>query len=423
MHRFFSRLGLAQRLAAICGGLCLLVALALVLTGNLSSRHIIQMQQAEYGQHLAGQVAAKTASVIGNGDLIGLEVTLEQLLSAYQLVGLKVYDVEGRQIGAAGSGNSPPSRLFSAPITLDDNIAGEVHILLAPGTALRELEATALGLLLLAILLSLFVTAAAASWSQKMVLRLRALIDKLHIEQGKPQPEHAQGELEMLEMSIANLPLELLQPTSGAEINRANYQAAGLLYIRLNSLANYVETLDETSLLSYTELQQRLVSAACELYEGELSVVRQFGLLASFSGEHPSGSAAFRAASAAWMIQQLVAELQPHMRLRLSVSMACGISEAGAASRTDIYPGLYCQQVVDELAALLSAAPDAILLNRAACEDVLSNAGILLEPGLSDSASQLQGFSEPCLKLLERQQQILVRRLLPKVRGVSAQAS
>ncbi|MCZ6828953.1 MAG: hypothetical protein O7F73_05105 [Gammaproteobacteria bacterium] len=418
MHKLFSRLSLAQRLAAICGGLCLLVALALALVGNLSSRYILQLQQAEYGQHLAGQMAAKTASVIGNGDLIGLEVTLEQLLSGNQLLGLSVTDLDGRQIGAAGSGDSPQARRFSAPIALDGNIAGEVTLLLPPSPAMLEQERMALGLFLLAILLSLFVTAIAASWAQKMVLRLRNIIDKLQIDRsGKPSAQ-PHGELELLEHRIASLPLELLKSSNGSGIDRASYRSAGLLYIRLNSLVNYVETLDESSLLRYTEFQHRLVNSACELYQGELSVVRQFGLLVSFSGHHPSGSPVFRAASAAWMVQQLLEALQSRVRLRLSVSMACGISEAGAACPGDIYPGLYCQHVIDELAALVASEPKHILLSEAASKDEDTATGSQLDHGIANQATRLQGFAEPYLKLLERQQQILISQLLHSVQGI-----
>ena len=415
MHKLFSRLSLAQRLAAICGGLCLLVALALVLVGNLSSRYILQMQQAEYGQQLAGQIATKTASVIGKGNPIGLEVTLEQLLSANQLLGLTVYDLDGRQIGAAGGGDNPRARRFSAPVTLGGNIAGEVNILLPLSPATLEQERMALGLFLLAILLSLFVTATAASWSQKMVLRLRNLIDKLQIDRaGKPSTQ-PQGELELLEQRIANLPLELLKPSHGSGLDRASYQAAGLLYIRLNSLVNYVETLDESSLLRYTEFQHRLVNSACELYQGELSVARQFGLLVSFSGDHPSGSPVFRAASAAWMIQQLLTALQSQVRLRLSVSMACGISEAGAACHGDIYPGLFCQQVIDELAALVATEPEDILLSEAASKDENTVSGSQLDCMAEDQSTRLQGFTEPYTRLLDRQRQMLIQQLLRSV--------
>jgi hypothetical protein len=409
---------MAQRLGAICGGLCLGVALALVLTGNLSSRYILQMQQAEYGQQLAQGIAAKTAAVLGTGDPIGLEVTLEQLLAHHQLLGLHVFDLDDRQIGAAGGNATSGAPRFSADITLDGNLAGKVHIVLPPSQALVEQKRMAMGLFLLAVLLSLFVAATSASWAQKMVQRLRTAIDKLQIDRGGTPPPAAQGELELLEQRIANLPLELLKPSGSATIDRASYQSAGLLYIRLNSLAHYVETLDESSLLRYTEFQHRVVNSTCELYQGELSVVRQFGLLVSFSGDHPSGSPVFRAVTAAWMIRQLLAELQPRVRLRLSVSMACGISEAGAASAGDIYPGLYSQHVIDELAVLAAGESPDILLNEAASRDENTAGASLLEQTGTDRVARLQGFAEPSEKLLERQQQLLVRQLSDAVEAL-----
>jgi uncharacterized membrane protein affecting hemolysin expression len=408
---------MAQRLGAICGALCLAVALALVLVGNLSSRYILQLQQAELAQHLAGQIAAETAVVLGTGDPIGLEVTLERVLSRNQLLGLSVYDLDGRQIGAAGDNTTTAANRFSASITLDGNLAGKVEIALPPSPAMQEQERMAMGLLLLAVLLSLFVTAVATRWAQDIATRLRAVIERLHIDRGAAQPS-PRGELELLEQRIANLPLELLKPTSASSIDPAAYQSASLLYIRLNSLVNYVETLDETSLLRYTGFLHSLVRSSCELYRGELSVARQFGLLVSFSGDHPSGSPVFRAASAAWLIQQLLAALQAKLRLRLSVSMACGVSEAGAACASDIYPGLYGQHVIDELAALVAEEPPGILLSEAACAEESANGGLELDAAAANGVARLQGFDESCAKLLERQQQMLAQQLAPALRSV-----
>lgn len=252
-----------------------------------------------------------------------------------------------------------------------------------------------------------------------MVLRLRRIIDQLQIDRLARPAQQPGGELELLEQRIASLPLELLRTSTATSTNRSSYQAAGLLYIRLNSLVNYVETLDEASLLRYTEFQHRLINSACDLYQGELSVVRQFGLLVSFSGDHPSGSPVFRAASAAWMIQQLLAALQPQVRLRLSVSMACGISDAGAANKGDIYPGLYCQHVIDELATLVASEPAEILLSEAASGDEHTASDSHLDRGGLDEPTRLQGFSDAHVDLLARQQQILISQLRHSVPGVS----
>ena len=415
MPTLFSRLGLAQRIAAISGGLCLLVALALVTVGNLSSRYILNLQHDDYGAQLGKQVAVEIAPVLANGDLIGLEVTLEELLASSKMLGIRVYDLDQRQVGAAGLRQSSADSEFTAPVRVDGNIAGEVRVILPPSHAMLEQQRMAMGLLLLALLLSLFVFASTASWAQKLAQRLQMIIDSLEIELTAGAEPPVRNELEQLEHCIASLPLELLKSSTDVP-DPSNYQSAGLLFIRLNSLADYVEALDESSLLRLVALQQHIVQSACELYRGQLGVSRQFGLLVSFSGEHPAGNPAFRAASTAWIVHKLIDALQSQVRLRLSMSLACGVSEAGAASAGDIYPGLYCQHVIDELAALTATQPEEILLSEAVCKGPAVASGMQVSTGEPGQPATLQGFAEPHRDLLERQQKIVLRAVSDSIK-------
>jgi hypothetical protein len=49
--------GISQQLALVTSGFCLLVSLALVTLGAISSRHMQAQQQQEYGSALAHQIA------------------------------------------------------------------------------------------------------------------------------------------------------------------------------------------------------------------------------------------------------------------------------------------------------------------------------------------------------------------------------
>jgi hypothetical protein len=163
------------------------------------------------------------------------------------------------------------------------------------------------------------------------------------------------------------------------------------------------------------------VQRACELYRGQLAVTRQFGLLVSFSGEHPAGDPGFRAASAAWILQKLIDALQGQVRLRLSMSLACGVSEAGAASASDIYPGLYCQHLIDELATFVAAQPTEILLSEAICKGPAIASGMQVSAAGRGQPATLQGFAEPHSDLLERQQKIVLRTLLDSIKKSAEQ--
>jgi hypothetical protein len=415
MQKLFSRLGLAHRLAIFCGALCLLVALSLALVGHLSSRYILEQQLQSQGHAQAQHIAGKVAAVIGSGDLIALEVTLQKLLAENALVGISVYDVDQRQIGAAGIEHNELSYRFNATIKVARDIAGHIIVTTVPSQTMLEQKRMALGLFLLAILLSLFVTAISAKWAQKIAMRIHLVVETLQIDDSATPIQQPADELEQLEQSVANLPLNLLKGSSQCDNSATDYEAAGLLYIRLNSLEDYVDTLDESSLLRYTRFQQQVIANASDLYGGELSVVRQFGLMVSFGGKHAAGSPVFRAASSAWIIQHLVTAMQPQVKLRLSMSLVCGISEAGAPNRRDIYPGLYSQHVIDELQLLAAADPTGILLTETACDEGSLSNKARLEPceqnGAGHKAQCLQGFSEPVLDLLQRQLQLLLKQL------------
>lgn len=407
MGTLFGKLGLTQRLAVISGGACLLVALCLTIVANMSSRYIVEQQQSSYANELAQQLASRAALELAEGNLIGLEVVLQQQLTQNSLAGISVYDIEGREIGNAGISQSREAFFYEVPITIQGDLAGTLRLGVMPGQALQDQKNLSLGLALLAILLSLFVAALSAQWAQRYVNRLRQVIDALQTDLAPPQAELPVDELAQLELCIELLPMDLLRSDQEPDPNDTHFDSAGLLFIRLNSLESYVDTLDETSLHRHTLSQQHLLQSVGQLYGGELEVSRQFGLLMSFGGEHPEGSPMLRALCSAWLVQQLVLALQPRSSLQLSLSMACASSEAGAGSRKDIYPGLYYQHLVDELADMTAHSSEQIQVHASASADDL---GDNVEIAITASGSHLSGFSEPVLERLQRQLQLLLRQ-------------
>jgi hypothetical protein len=397
--------GLPHNLAWICGGLCLMVALPLVLLGSLSSRYLLEQEQHIHGSTLATIVAGDLAPVLATGDLISLEVSLRQILSRHDLAGIRVEDAEGRPLGSAGASAGAGDVAYHSLISIDGNIAGEMILLIPAGATAADIQRMNLGLVSLALLLSLFGAALAARWGQGFSSRLLALSEKLKLGGTDSIDTEAGGEIDQLERAVAKLPLELLKPPAAAAGTTADYSDAGLLYIHLDSLSQYVETLDETSLLQHTELQRRLVSSAAQLYGGKMTVVRQFGLLVSFNDRQSAGSPAFRAVSTAWLIHLAAGEAGTGHSLRIRLSQACGISETGIGSSQDIYPDLYNQHLVDELAELTASPTGGIHLTEAvAAEGEITN-----RCQVSGEGRMLAGFEEPYCDLLERQRELLLR--------------
>ncbi len=404
MPNRLTRLSVAKYLALVGGSLCLIVSLTLVLVSILSSRYILLEQEADYGHAVAQEFAVEIGEVLGRGDRISLEVALEQLIAVNQLHGIAVYDVEQRQIGAAGI---PSGQTYSSPVNVAGKIAGELQIYLADNDALLEQRSMALSLVMLALLLSLFVSALSYRLANNPANRLRQLIEKLQLDS---QPTESGSELEILEKTVAKLPLELLKPKHSVKAELADYETTGLLYIHLRSLLSYVETLDENALLRYTDFQHRLISSAAELYQGELQVVRQFGVLLSFGGEHQSGSPVFRAACCSWIIKHLAQSLRKRANLKLDMTYCIGVSEAGAITRGGFYSALYCQHIIDDMESLLPLTAGDIQCT----DDAAADAGIINTVNLKSSETgqhTLEGFPAPTDNLVERQHQLLLSRI------------
>ena len=89
------------------------------------------------------------------------------------------------------------------------------------------------------------------------------------------------------------------------------------------------------------------------------------------------------------------------------MSQACGISETGIGSSQDIYPDLYNQHLVDELAELTNSPTGGIHLTGAVAAEV----EITNRCRVRDEGRMLAGFEEPYCDLLERQRELLLKEL------------
>ncbi len=392
---------ISQRLALLCGGLCFLFSILLVLTGSLSSRYQLEQQFNSHHEHLAEDLATHVAPFVASVDLIGLETTLQDLRAQHALESIRVTDLDGRPLAQTGKSANAASYRFEAPVTIDRDLAAQLFLSVAPGKALEEQQGMSLGLLALAILGSLFAAALARQWGIRLEKRLQTL--RGHIGGGSDEVDV----IDALEADIASLPLELIMPPDASTSAAGDYQEAGLLLVQLTSLSRYVETLDENALLDYTDRLRTLVDSVAKLYGGVTTVVREFCLLVQFSGEHSAGSAAYRAVASAWLLRQLAEDLSDKRRLRYSLRLACGVGEAGAEGSPDIYPALYNQPIIDELVSHCSEEGLHTSKALAADMDVQNRCTLATDGG----TNVLCGFSEPQADLLERQRRLLLPEL------------
>ena len=409
-------LALSQQLALVASGLCLAISLALVLLATASSRHVQLAQQDYYGSALARQIAGRVAVALEAGDLLRVGAALQRFVANSSVEEAKVFDVEGKALGSAGSLLGQHPREYRAPVEIAGDIAGQVVITIPADEVLADQQRFVITLLGLAVLLSLAAYGATRHLGQRLARRLDALGRSIALEGVEPQTASA-SELEQLEARAAALPMDLLRARGAGSSRDENYRATAVLYLQLNSLVDYVDTLDQHSLHRYTDRMHQVVYGAAGFYGGQLEVVRQFGLAVYFSGSNPTGSPTFRAASCAWLVRELTGELEQKLPLSMSVSMAIALSELGVGDESDIYPGLYLQHTLDELHSVCASKPPAILLSPASVEDVDIAGRVEHSPTELRDYEMLQDFQGPYRDLLERQLRLIWKRLAQPAPG------
>ncbi|MDH4040124.1 MAG: hypothetical protein OEW92_01190 [Gammaproteobacteria bacterium] len=407
---------LSQQLALATAGMCLLVSFALVTLAAISTRHMQLQQQEEYGSALARQIATRISAALETGDLLSVAASLQRFLESSSAEEVAIFDVEGKALGQAGKALGQNLQQYSAQVRVESDIAGKVVITISTDDAGAARLQFVLSLLGLAVLLSLTVYITTRHFSQRLANQLGDLARSIALEDQAVDPV-ARNELASLARNISALPMDLLRTRSETNPREENYRTTAVLYLHLTSLADYVDTLDEQALHRYTNRLHQLVLAAANFYAGDLQVARQFGLAIYFSGPNSAGSAAFRAASCAWLIQSASPELEQQMRRTLSMAMAISQSELGVGDPADIYPGLYIQHTLDELEAICANRPPRILLSPVVCEDPDIASRLQHEATEVMDFAMLEEFAEPYQDLLERQLRLILRRLLDPARG------
>jgi hypothetical protein len=391
--------------------MCLLVSLALVILAAISSRHMQLQQQQDYGSALARQIATRIGAALETGDLLSVAAALQRFLESSSAEEVALFDVEGKALGQAGKALGRNLEQYSAPVQVESNIAGRVVITISTDAARAARLQFVLSLLGLAILLSLAVYITSRHFSQRLANRLGDLAKSIAMEDQAVEATPA-NEVALLSRNISALPMDLLRTRSETSPRDEHYRTTAVLYLHLTSLVDYIDTLDEKALHRYTHRLHQLVLAAANFYAGELQVARQFGLAIYFSGPNNAGSAAFRAASCAWLIQSACRKIEQQIRRTLSIAMAISQSELGAGDRGDIYPGLYIQHTLDELETICANRPPRILLSPVVCEDPDVASRLQHQATEVMDFAMLEEFAEPYQDLLERQLRLILRRLL-----------
>ena len=401
---------LGQQLAVLAALLCLLVSLALVTLAAISNRHMQAQLRDEYGSALAQLIARSVSTAMESGDLLSVSASLQRFVAISAADQVLLTGVDGKELGQAGSAPSSHGQHYSAEVYIDQDVAGRVSLAVHDEEARAAERRFILSLLGLAVLLSLSAYGAARHFGQRLGRQLRGLANDIALADDEPNARPV-NEMAALAGEIAALPMDLLRTRAEPGPQDENYQTTAVLYLHLTSLSGYVDTLDESSLQRYTNQLHQVVYAASGFYGGDLQVARQFGLAVYFSGQSKAGSAAFRAASCAWLVRAVCRELEQQMSLSMNIAMAISQSELGAGDAGDIYPGLYMQHTLDELALVCASKPPELLLSPGACEDMDIASRLQVRPTDVGNYALIEEFAGTYQDLLERQLRLIMKRL------------
>lgn len=124
MNKRFRNASLGQQFAILTASVCLVVSLALVALGAISSRHMQSLLQEEYGNALAQLVAARVSVAMENGDLLSISASLRRFINISAAQAIAVNDVEGKILGLAGEAHGKNLARYTAPVRIESNVAG-----------------------------------------------------------------------------------------------------------------------------------------------------------------------------------------------------------------------------------------------------------------------------------------------------------
>lgn len=408
---------LSLQLPLVAAACALLVGLCVVWLATASGSYLQEARDAAHGDALAIQVAATVSDSLQRGDLLSVRASLQRFVESSLAEGIRVDDVMGLPIGEAGRVDGLELNAYRAPITIGEDTAGAVHLALDRGTSDGDRLRLIFSLLALVVALSLLVFVATRYLAQRLATNLRALESQLLLPESTGSA--VSNEVVVLRTAVEQLPVDMLKGHASVPTAATDFRDATVLFVHLESLARYVNTLSESNLHRYTRRLQQLLQAAVHCYRGQLRVTRQFGVLITFAPQQNAGSEALRAASCARLIARVTGALEERTNLSLDLAMALGHCELGPEKGDDMYPELYLQGSIDELRESCLNLDDhpTIFVAHSVLEDAqLSGVAETMltennEPLASTALVELLSLSPEQEALLQHQAELIVERI------------
>lgn len=298
-----------------------------------------QQQSAQYhantlGSMLTSQTAGNVTELLLADDTLSLNVILTQLVRSDSVASARILDIDERIITAAGSEPEASSSLqlrYSAPIALEDSLAGYVTLTLDPAqfnADSSQLWTYYAALLLAGLIFCLFTALALGQHLRRPIERVRqALDDPQHASFAEVVPDNELGALEESCALFVQRYLDQFNELYGDSASfsddspAARFQGTSiLLCIQVCQIDKLLALLNPTTLTTLLDQYYALLSRAARLYGGELMRFSGDSQLLAFADENQDPI--IRAICCAQLFQMLVGQLNDKHRAAASPSLA-----------------------------------------------------------------------------------------------------
>ncbi len=282
-------LPLPTRAALTTACLSFVASGVIVISSYQGNKQLLLENTSHYGKIIATQLANNAQDALVQQDRVSLQAMLSELAAHPQVLQATIYDVQNQLIAEAGEAGS--SLDYPVSITFQDSIAGYAVLSIASATTFAGAASLAWQLLMLSIILTGFVYACAlypARYSSQLQRQTKPLFTRTH--------QQDFDELETLRKQLAE---HEAKTTAAAPINTHKaFLSVGI--INLEQSGNDANN-SQTAALQWFRKQ---LEAICQLYDGQLSVSRSNGFIATFE-DSDDNNYPFRALCCAYLVKKL----------------------------------------------------------------------------------------------------------------------
>ena len=359
-----------------------------------------QQQSAQYhantlGSMLTNQTAGNVTELLLADDTLSLNVILTQLVRSDSVASARILDIDERIITAAGrepEAASPLQLRYSAPIALEDSLAGYVTLTLDPAQFNADSSRLLVyyaALLLAGLIFCLFTALALGQHLRRPIERVRqALNDPHNTSLSETVPDNELGALEQSCAVLVQRYLDQFNELYGDSASfsddspAARFQGTStLLGIQVCQIDKLLVLLNPTTLTTLLDQYYGLLSRAARLYGGELLRFSGDSQLLAFADDNQDPT--IRAICCAQLFQMLVDQLNEKHRAAGSPSLAFSAA-------------IHCGEILLTQAGSDQTSPDTSALGLAVNETLALAAG--QAPGtiaISDDCHQRIGGTPP----------------------------